>query len=121
MIHVPDKIGSTQAIYYDINALKWCCEHIEKNNIEKPIVYILASRIGMFEKKYVKRIHMAEGQVYQNPDGKYKIITATEEKPVKSMLYDSFVAHHNYREMIYFISSVITRNSLCAAEECDVN
>ena len=69
MIHVPEKIGSAQAIYYDINALRWCCEHIEKNHIEKPIVYILASRIGPFEKRYVKRIHMANGLVYQNPDG----------------------------------------------------
>ena len=33
MIHVPEKIGSAQAIYYDINALRWCCEHIEKNHI----------------------------------------------------------------------------------------
>lgn len=69
MIRVPEKIGSAQAIYYDINALKWCCEHIENNHIEKPIVYILASRIGPFEKRYVKRIHMANGLVYQNPDG----------------------------------------------------
>lgn len=69
MIRVPEKIGSAQAIYYDINALKWCCEHIEKNHIENPIVYILASRIGPFEKRYVKRIHMANGLVYQNPDG----------------------------------------------------
>lgn len=69
MIRVPEKIGSAQAIYYDINALRWCCEHIEKNHIEKPIVYILASRIGPFERRYVKRIHVAGGLVYQNPDG----------------------------------------------------
>ena len=74
MIHVPEKIGPAQAIYYDINALRWCCEHIEKNHIEKPIVYILASRIGPFEKRYVKRIHMANGLVYQNPDGWKDII-----------------------------------------------
>lgn len=69
MIRVPEKIGPAQAIYYDINALRWCCEHIEKNHIENPIVYILASRIGPFEKRYVKRIHVANGLVYQNPDG----------------------------------------------------
>lgn len=69
MIRVPEKLGPAQAIFYDINALKWCCEHIEMNHIEHPIVYILASRIGPFEKKYVKRIHMADGLVYQNPDG----------------------------------------------------
>lgn len=69
MIRVPEKIGSAQAIFYDISALRWCCEHIEKNHIEKPIVYILASRIGPFEKRYVKRIHRSGGFVYQNPDG----------------------------------------------------
>lgn len=69
MIQIPEKIGSAQAIYYDIKALKWSCEHIAKNHISHPIVYILASRIGPFEKKYVDRIHDAGGLVYQNPDG----------------------------------------------------
>lgn len=69
LVRVPEKLGSAQAIFYDIRALKWCCEHIEKNHIEEPIVYILASRIGPFEKKYVNRIHAAGGRVYQNPDG----------------------------------------------------
>jgi rhamnosyltransferase len=69
LIHIPEKLGSAQAIYYDIKALRWSCEHIEKNHIEHPIVYILASRIGPFEKKYVERIHNAGGRVYQNPDG----------------------------------------------------
>lgn len=69
LIKVPEKLGSAQAIFYDIRALKWCCEHIEKNHIEEPIVYILASRIGPFEKRYVDRIHAAGGKVYQNPDG----------------------------------------------------
>lgn len=69
LVKVPEKLGSAQAIFYDIRALKWCCEHIEKNHIEEPIVYILASRIGPFEKKYVDRIHAAGGKVYQNPDG----------------------------------------------------
>jgi len=69
LVKIPEKIGPAQAIYYDIMALRWCCEHIEKNHIEEPIVYILASRIGPFEKKYVDRIHAAGGKVYQNPDG----------------------------------------------------
>lgn len=69
MVRVPEKLGAVQAIYYDINALRWCCEHIEKNRITHPIVYILASRIGPFEKRYVKKIHAAKGLVYQNPDG----------------------------------------------------
>lgn len=69
MIPIPEKIGSAQAIYYDLKAFKWSCEYIEKNHISHPIVYILASRIGPFEKKYVDRIHNAGGLVYQNPDG----------------------------------------------------
>lgn len=69
MVKIPEKLGPAQAIFYDVMALKWCCEHIEKNNIKEPIVYILASRIGPFEKKYVNRIHSAGGKVYQNPDG----------------------------------------------------
>ena len=69
LINLPDKIGQAQAIFYDIAALKWVCRHVEKNHIQRPIVYILASRIGPFEKKYVQRIHDAGGLVFQNPDG----------------------------------------------------
>ena len=68
LIKVP-QIGAAQAIYYDLRALRWACEHIEKNHIANPVVYILASRVGPFEKKFVKRIHAANGYVYQNPDG----------------------------------------------------
>lgn len=94
------KIGSAQAIYYDIKALIWACEYIERNHIQSPIVYIFASGIGPFEKKFVQRIHDASGLVYQNPDGTCEIIRATEEK-CKIRFYDSFVAHRNYREVIY--------------------
>ena len=69
LIKVPEKLGAAQAIFYDLKALKWACEHIERNHISEPIVYILASRVGPFEKKYVQRIHDAGGLVYQNPDG----------------------------------------------------
>ena len=68
LIKVP-QIGAGQAIYYDLRALRWACEHIEKNHISRPVVYILASRIGPFEKRFVKRIHAAGGYIYQNPDG----------------------------------------------------
>ena len=46
-INVP-QIGPAQAIYYDVAALKACCEHIRKNHISNPIVYIMACRIGSF-------------------------------------------------------------------------
>lgn len=67
-IKVP-KIGSAQAIYYDIAALQWCCKYILKNQIDHPIVYILACRIGPFASYFRKKIHKLGGTVYLNPDG----------------------------------------------------
>lgn len=69
LIPVPEKIGPAQAIVFDIKALQWACDFIERNHIACPVVYILASRIGPFERHYVKRIHKVGGLVYQNPDG----------------------------------------------------
>lgn len=68
-IRIPEKLGPAVAIYYDVNALKYCCEYIEKNQIKHPIVYILACRIGPFMKHYYKKIHKLGGRVYLNPDG----------------------------------------------------
>lgn len=67
-INVP-QIGPAQAIYYDVAALKMCCEHIRKNHIQHPIVYIMACRIGPFARHFYKEIHQLGGQVYLNPDG----------------------------------------------------
>ena len=69
MINVPEWAGAAQAIFYDLRALKWVCDHIEKNHIPHPTVYILASRIGPFEARYARRIRKAGGQLLQNPDG----------------------------------------------------
>ena len=44
-IDVPQN-GPVQAIYYDVAALKVCCEHIKKNHIVHPIVYIKAVALG---------------------------------------------------------------------------
>lgn len=67
-VKVPD-IGAAQAIYYDVEALNRCVRYIKDNNIENPIVYILACRIGPFMAKYVRKIHKLGGVVYVNPDG----------------------------------------------------
>ena len=67
-IDVP-QIGPAQAIYYDVAALKACCEHIKKNHIPHPIVYIMACRIGPFAGHFYKEIHKLGGTVYLNPDG----------------------------------------------------
>ena len=67
-IDVP-QIGPAQAIYYDVAALKVCCDHIKKNHIPHPIVYIMACRIGPFAGHFYKEIHRLGGTVYLNPDG----------------------------------------------------
>ncbi len=69
MINVPEWAGSGQAVFYDLDALKWVCDHIEKNHIPHPTVYILACRIGLWEGHYAKRIRKAGGQLIQNLDG----------------------------------------------------
>lgn len=69
-VKVPN-IGSGKAIYYDVAALQhsinYCKKH--KEEIEKPIFYVLACRIGPFIKHYRKKIHGIGGILYVNPDG----------------------------------------------------
>ena len=67
-VKVPN-IGAAQAVYYDVAALKECCKYIKENNIENPIVYILACRIGPFAAHFKRKIHKLGGVVYVNPDG----------------------------------------------------
>lgn len=62
-------VGPAQAIIYDIKALKYCVKYISENNIENPIVYIMACRIGPWISKYYKKIHKLGGKLYVNPDG----------------------------------------------------
>ena len=72
-IDVP-QIGPAQAVYYDVTALKVCCEHIKKNRIPHPIVYIMACRIGPFAGHFYHEIHKLGGTVCLNPDGECEII-----------------------------------------------
>lgn len=69
LIHVPEKLGAAQAVYYDMAALKECCSYIEENRIENAIVYVLACRIGPFIGKYVDKLHSLGAKLYLNPDG----------------------------------------------------
>ena len=57
LIHIPEKLGPAQAIYYDMKALEECCRIIETQKIENAIVYIMACRIGPFIKHFYKKIH----------------------------------------------------------------
>lgn len=81
-IKIPQKLGSAQAIYYDVAALNKCCEIIKREKIEHPIVYILACRIGPFMKHFYKKIHKLGGKVYLNPDG-HEWMRAKWSKPIQ--------------------------------------
>lgn len=68
-IPIPARLGPAQAIYYDVMALKQCCDYIRKNRIARPIVYIMACRVGPFMRYFYREIHRLGGKVYLNPDG----------------------------------------------------
>lgn len=68
-VHIPEKLGPAQAIYYDVAALQETCKYIEKHHIEHPVVYIMACRIGPFMQYFYHKIHKLGGKVYLNPDG----------------------------------------------------
>ncbi len=67
-LKVPN-LGPAQAIWYDVAAFSACCRYIKEHNIEKPIVYILACRIGPFMKYFTDKLHKLGGSVFVNPDG----------------------------------------------------
>lgn len=67
-VYVP-QIGPAQAIYYDVAAINQAIKYAEANNVDKPIFYILACRIGPFMAGVVRKIHAIGGAVYVNPDG----------------------------------------------------
>lgn len=67
-IKVPN-IGAAKAVYYDIKAFKECLKYIEDNNIENPIIYVLACRIGPFIKRLKFKLKILGGTLYVNPDG----------------------------------------------------
>lgn len=81
-IHVPEKLGPAQALYYDVAALNECCKIIKEQNIKHSIVYIMACRIGPFIKHFYKQIHKLGGEVYLNPDG-HEWMRAKWSKPIR--------------------------------------
>lgn len=62
-------IGPAVAIYYDRAAVKYSIQYCKENGIEKPIIYILTCRIGLFIGGLVKQIKAVGGMYYLNPDG----------------------------------------------------
>lgn len=82
-IKIPQKLDPAQAIYYDVAALQACCDHIRKNGIVHPIVYIMACRIGPFAGYFYRKIHNLGGVIYLNPDGWKDIIWLNQKTPHK--------------------------------------
>ena len=62
-------IGPAVAVYYDYAAFKYCVNYCKKNNIKRPIFYILTCRIGLFISRLKKQIKPFGGVYYLNPDG----------------------------------------------------
>lgn len=93
-VRVPD-IGPAQAIWYDVEALRRCISYIEEHRIERPIVYVLACRIGPFCKHFHKRINRLGGELYVNPDG-HEWARAKWSAPVRRYwrLSESLMAHN---------------------------
>jgi rhamnosyltransferase len=67
-VSVPD-IGSAQAIGYDCRAIEQSLKYIKLYDIQHPILYILACRIGPWIGRYAERIHAFGGKIFVNPDG----------------------------------------------------
>lgn len=67
-IKVPN-IGPAKAIYYDLVALNRSIKYIKKNNIEKPIIYLLGTTIGGFIGFYKAKLKKLGIPLFVNPDG----------------------------------------------------
>ena len=68
-IDVP-KIGGGRAVLYDVKALAHCIRYCRRHpEIQKPVFFIMACRIGPFMRYFHRRIQRLGGRVYVNPDG----------------------------------------------------
>ncbi len=68
--NIKQRISSAaKAIFYDVDSIKFSLKYIKENNIEEPIIYVLACRIGPYIRRYKKKIHKLGGKLYVNPDG----------------------------------------------------
>lgn len=81
-IHIPEKMGSAQAIYYDYKALESAISYCKEHKIKNPVFYVLACRIGPFASLFARRIHKIGGLVFVNPDG-HEWMRAKWSKPVR--------------------------------------
>lgn len=82
-VPVPEWIGPSSAIVYDICALRHCIKTIKKENLQNSIIYVLACRIGPFIKYYKNQLKKLNCSLYVNPDG-YEWKRAKWCAPVRS-------------------------------------
>ena len=68
-INVPNWFGNAKAVIYDILALKKSIEFIRQNNIQNAVIYLLASRIGLFIFLFKKKLQKRGIKLLVNPDG----------------------------------------------------
>jgi rhamnosyltransferase len=68
-INVPNWFGDAKAVIYDILALNKSIEFIKQNNIQNAVIYLLASRIGLFISLFKKRLQKIGIKLLVNPDG----------------------------------------------------
>ena len=68
VIPVPN-IGPAKAVYYDIAAFRYCIQYIKRHKCQKPIVYVLACRIGPFIGALKHALDRLGGTLLVNPDG----------------------------------------------------
>ncbi len=67
-IKVPE-IGPAKAVYYDVAAFCKCLSYIKKHGIERPLIYVLACRIGPFVGILKHFLKKRKGLLWVNPDG----------------------------------------------------
>ena len=68
--NIKQRINSpAKAIFYDVDSIKYSLKYIKENNIEEPVIYVLACRIGPYIRRYKRKIHKLGGKLYVNPDG----------------------------------------------------
>ena len=76
------KIGPARAMFADVLAFKYLLKYVKKNKIANFTVLVLACRIGIVFKKYVKKTHKLGGKVIVNPDG-HEWMRSKWPKPIK--------------------------------------
>ncbi|MDR2582695.1 MAG: DUF1972 domain-containing protein [Fibromonadaceae bacterium] len=68
-INVPNWFGSAKAVIYDILSLRKSIKFIKQNNIKNAVIYVLASRIGLYISLHKKQLERLGVKLLINPDG----------------------------------------------------